>query len=59
MIRYSLLATLSNKHKLRSVRKTLAKYGNLITTKGHNGKEIHFLNPVEITNMKKSFLTNP
>lgn len=59
MMRYSLLATLSNKHKLRSVKKTLAKYGDLITAKGRKDKEVHFLSSVEITNKKKAFLTGP
>ena len=59
MLRYSLLSTLSNKHKLRSVRKTLYKYSKLVIATVKKGKEVSFLNSVEITNIVKSFLINP
>lgn len=54
-IRYSLLYTLMNKHKLRSFRKTLEKFSSDIVVK-KKGKTYSFLNISEIVNIQKGFL---
>ena len=54
-LRYSLLKTLSHKHKC-SIKKILETYGKEIKTIGRNNKEVSFINLVEVTNIEKKFL---
>jgi hypothetical protein len=57
-LRFSLLKTLADKHKLRSIKTALVEYGEKITAEDHKKKRISFLDLLEISNMKKEFLIN-
>jgi Type II intron maturase len=53
-IRHSLLRTLAHKHKCSSI-KILSLYGAKIKAINKCGKEISFINSVEVLNMRKGF----
>lgn len=57
-LRYSLLYTLMNKHKLSSVKAVLANYGKNIQVVTGNRK-IEYMNLIKVSLMKSEFLANP
>lgn len=58
-LKFSLIKTLTDKHKLRSIYKAFIKYGENIKCPDHRGKDIQFIDPIIISNMKKEFLIKP
>jgi len=56
-IKYSLLYTLMNKHKLRSLHRTIATYGKDVQI-SLGSKTISFVSNAEITGLTKEFLVN-
>jgi len=57
-LRYSLIYTLMNKHKLSSVKSVLKTYGkNIETTKGDRKAE--YIDLIKVSQMKSEFLTEP
>jgi len=58
-LRYSLLKTLADKHKLRSISKTIEKYSLDISTKDIKGNSVEFISDIYVANLSKKFLMSP
>lgn len=57
-LRYSLIYTLMNKHKLSSVKAVLNNYGKNIQVEAGNRK-VEYVDLIQVSQMKSEFLTNP
>lgn len=55
-LRFSLLYTLMQKHRYRSLSQTIAIYSEKISAKGRKDTEVSFINRTEVTNFKTNFL---